>query len=74
MYVQLYCYLSPWALESSVREGLEKQVSTSNGSSNKSVSKEKQARGRRVDIRTLSVVLQYVLEKYTWNLFWIDTI
>ena len=36
MYVQLYYYLSPWALESSVREGLEKEVSNSNGSSNKS--------------------------------------
>ena len=53
---------------------LEGQVSNSNGSSNKSVSKEKQARGRRVGIRTLSVVFQYVLEKYMWNLFWIDII
>ena len=53
---------------------LKKKVSNSNGSSNKNVSKEKQARGRRVDIRTLSVVLQYVLEKYMWNLSWIDTI
>ena len=51
---------------------LKWEVSTS--SSNKSVSKEKEARGRRVDIRTLSVVFQYVLEKYMWNLFWIDTI
>ena len=50
------------------------QVSNSNGSSSKSVSKEKQARGRRVDIGTLSVVFQHVLEKYMWNLFWIDTI
>ena len=64
MYVQLYYYLSPWALESSVREGLEKRVSNSNGSSNKSVDKEIEARGRRVGIRTLSVVFQYVLEKY----------
>ena len=64
MYVQLCYYLSPWALESSVREGLEKRVSNSNGSSNKSVDKEIEARGRRVGIRTLSVVFQYVLEKY----------
>ena len=64
MYVQLYYYLSPWALESSVREGLEKRVSNSNGSSSKSVDKEIEARGRRVDIRTLSVVFQYVLEKH----------
>ena len=42
MYVQLYYYLSPWALELSVREGLEKQVSNSNGS--KSVDKEIEAR------------------------------
>ena len=44
MYVQLYYYLSPWALESSVREGLEKQVSNSNGSSSRSVDKEIEAR------------------------------
>ena len=43
---------------------LKGQVSNSNGSSSKSVSKEKEAKGRRVDIRTLSVVFQYVLEKY----------
>ena len=43
---------------------LKWQVSNSNGSSSKSVSKEKEVRGRRVDIRTLSVVFQYVLEKY----------
>ena len=53
---------------------LKWQVSNSNGSSSKSVRKENEARGRRVDIRTLSVVFQYVLEKYMWNLFWIDTI
>ena len=53
---------------------LKWEVSNSNGSSSKSMSKEKQARGRRVDIGTLSVVFQYVLEKYMWNLFWIDTI
>ena len=43
---------------------LKWQVSNSNGSSSKSVSKEKEARSRRVDIRTLSVAFQYVLEKY----------
>ena len=43
---------------------LKWQVSNSNGSSSKSVSKEKEARGRRVDIRTLSMLFQYVLEKY----------
>ena len=53
---------------------LKWQVSNSNGSSSKSVSKEKEARRRRVDIRTLPVVFRYVLEKYMWNLFWIDTI
>ena len=44
MYVQLYYYLSPWALESSVREGLEKQVSNSNSNGSKSVDKEIEAR------------------------------
>ena len=54
---------------------LKWQVSNSNGSSSKSVNiGGKEARGRRVDIRTLSVVFRYVLEKYMWNLFWIDTI